>query len=114
MIAILGLAAQLFVTVPSDNPPPSPRVKAIGVTHASDPSAVAVKRTGADTFDAFSLRCTHEGCPVDIVGGGQSFDCPCHDSHLGNDGSVTQGPAELPLTRLTTSYEPATDRLTIS
>lgn len=77
----------------------------------------AAKRTGAATFDAFSMRCTHQGCVIDIVSG-QSFDCPCHRSRFANDGSVINGPntgeSIGPLVKLTTSYDPATDQLTIS
>jgi cytochrome b6-f complex iron-sulfur subunit len=92
---------------------PAPFHTLVRVTAADSGSAVAVKRTAADTFVAMSMRCTHEGCPVDIVGGGQSFDCPCHDSHFSNDGVVTQGPAVLPLEVISTSYDPGTGRLTI-
>ena len=76
----------------------------------------AAKRTGTDTFDAFSMACTHAGCLVDIVSG-QTFHCPCHDSRFANDGSVINGPNTgehiNPLQKLPTSYDPATDELTI-
>ena len=72
----------------------------------------AAKRTGPTTFDAFSRQCTHAGCQVNVTNGAQ-FDCPCHDSRFGNDGSVVRGPATTPLPRLNTSYDPATDQLTI-
>ena len=76
-------------------------------------SFYAVKRTGADTFDAFSMACTHEGCLLDITNG-QQFDCPCHFSRFSNDGAVLQGPATRPLQKLATSYNPATDTLTVN
>jgi Rieske Fe-S protein len=72
----------------------------------------AAKRVGAATFAAYSLRCTHEGTEVSIVGG-TSFRCPTHDSRFDNDGQVTQGPAPRRLTVLATSYDAATDTLTI-
>ena len=79
-------------------------------------SFIAAKRTGTDTFDAFSMACTHAGCLVDIVSG-QTFHCPCHDSRFANDGSVINGPNTgeriNPLQKLPTSYDPATDELTI-
>lgn len=74
---------------------------------------IAVKRTGATSFDAFLMRCTHEGCPVDIVGG-QRFDCGCHGSRFNSDGNVINGPASQPLDKLTTSYDSSTDQLTIT
>jgi Rieske Fe-S protein len=73
----------------------------------------AAKRTGVDTFDAFSMVCTHEGCLTQIRNG-ERFECPCHFSRFAADGSVINGPAELPLFNLATSYDPDTDVLTIN
>ncbi|MEX2152960.1 MAG: ubiquinol-cytochrome c reductase iron-sulfur subunit [Gemmatimonadaceae bacterium] len=75
--------------------------------------AVAVKRLDASSFEAFSMVCTHQGCLVGITNG-QQFDCPCHFSRFNSDGAVVRGPATQPLPNLTTSYDPATDQLTIS
>ena len=75
-------------------------------------SIITGKRTGPDTFDAFDMRCTHQRCGVNIVNG-QTFQCPCHFSRFANDGSVIQGPATQPLAKLLTSYDSATDTLTI-
>ena len=72
-----------------------------------------MKRTGVDTFDAFSMACTHEGCLVDITNG-QQFDCPCHGSRFDSDGLVLRDPATRPLQKLATSYIQATDTLTIN
>ena len=73
--------------------------------------ARAVKRTGASTFVAFSRACTHEGFPVDLQGTG--FFCNNHGSQFDNNGNVTVGPATRNLTQLATSYDPATDVLSI-
>lgn len=75
--------------------------------------AIAVKRVNASAFQAFSMICTHEGCLVGITNS-QQFDCPCHQSRFANDGAVLRGPATRPLPQFTTSYDPATDQLTIS
>lgn len=75
-------------------------------------SFVAAKRTGDATFDAFSMACTHEGFLVGITNG-QRFDCPVHGSRFDNNGAVLVGPAARPLQKLPTSYDPATDQLTI-
>ena len=77
----------------------------VGDTHAA-------KRTGATTFDAYSMRCTHAGCITNIIA--QQFNCPCHGSLFANDGSVIQGPASSSLPKLSTSYNPGTDTLTIN
>lgn len=49
----------------------------------------------ATTWVAFSAICTHQGCPVQWVGGG--FECPCHGATYNADGQVTGGPAPAPL-----------------
>jgi Rieske Fe-S protein len=76
-------------------------------------SFFAAKRTGAATFDAFSMACTHEGCLINVTAG-LRFDCPCHGSRFDNNGQVVQGPAAVPLQKLPTSYNPTTDELTIN
>ena len=71
----------------------------------------AAKRTGATAFAAFSRLCTHEGTPVDLSGSG--FICFNHGSEFDNNGQVTLGPATQPLPTLPTSYDLASDTLTI-
>jgi nitrite reductase/ring-hydroxylating ferredoxin subunit len=74
---------------------------------------VAKRLTDTPTFEAFSRRCTHAGCQVKVVGGA-SFACDCHGSEFSNTGAVTNGPATDPLEKRPTSYDPATDQLTIT
>ncbi|MEU0965992.1 Rieske 2Fe-2S domain-containing protein [Streptomyces sp. NPDC005917] len=50
------------------------------------------------TFTAFDAACTHQGCPVSFVGPG--FHCPCHSSTFDQNGQVTGGPANAPLTKI--------------
>lgn len=91
-----------------------PELATIGVLVRVGPDRmVAVKRTASSTFDAFDMRCTHEGCLVDIQNA-ERFVCPCHQSRFANDGSVLNGPANRPLDRLTATYNPGTDQLSIS
>lgn len=71
----------------------------------------AAKRTGPSTFAAYSRSCTHEGTRINLSGTG--FLCPNHGARFDNDGNVTLGPANRALTKLATSYDPATDILTI-
>ena len=70
-----------------------------------------VKRTGASSFYAMTSVCTHQQCDTNIVG--NHLECPCHDSRFDSDGHVTQGPASSNLDLYATSYDPATDTLTI-
>ena len=74
--------------------------------------SIGVKRTGPDTFEAFSLLCTHQGCLVGITSNTQ-LDCPCHFSRFDGSGAVLRGPATDPLPRYATSYNASTDILTI-
>lgn len=71
----------------------------------------AVKRTGATTFAAYSMICTHQGCLTVLQS--NAFYCPCHGASFNNSGQVTRGPANQPLTQYSTSYDPTTDLLTI-
>lgn len=58
---------------------------------------VVVTQPSAGTFKAFSAVCTHQGCTVNSVSGGNII-CPCHGSEFSaTDGSVTNGPAKRPL-----------------
>ncbi len=56
-----------------------------------------VARTDANTVVALSAVCTHAACDVDFAAGAGDFQCPCHGSIFGLDGTVTKGPATRPL-----------------
>lgn len=49
---------------------------------------------------AFSTVCPHLGCAVDYNADVQKFECPCHDSAFGLDGSHEAGPSPRPLDAL--------------
>jgi Rieske Fe-S protein len=72
---------------------------------------IAVKKTGTNTFAAYNMICTHEGCPTLIRS--NRFDCDCHGSRFDNSGHVIVGPADRDLGSIATSYDPVTDTLTI-
>jgi Rieske Fe-S protein len=58
---------------------------------------VVVTQPTAGEFKAFSATCTHQGCKVNKVEGGQIV-CPCHGSKFAvADGAVIAGPAKRPL-----------------
>lgn len=80
--------------------------------------AVAVERAAvrqdASSFLALSTICTHQGCDADIDGARNEVACPCHGSRFDNQGNVVNGPAQSPLLQLQTSYNAATDELTIT
>lgn len=111
------------VTGPFANPPAGPvslvvgdfpGLATVGFLVKVPQQPIAVKRTGPATFEALSMICTHQGCQTVIRQNGSRFECDCHGSRFDADGSVVAGPAESPLPKYVTSYDPATDTLTIS
>ncbi|MEV7047084.1 FAD-dependent oxidoreductase [Streptomyces anulatus] len=60
----------------------------------------AVYRHHDGTLRAVSARCTHLGCLVSFNDAEATWECPCHGSRFGTDGTVLQGPATRPLDRL--------------
>jgi menaquinol-cytochrome c reductase iron-sulfur subunit len=61
-------------------------------------SAWVVERDGQ--LHAFSTVCPHLGCSVDYNAETSKFECPCHDSAFGLDGSHEAGPSPRPLDAL--------------
>jgi glycine/D-amino acid oxidase-like deaminating enzyme/nitrite reductase/ring-hydroxylating ferredoxin subunit len=59
----------------------------------------AVYRDAAGVVHAVSARCTHLGCIVAFNDAETAWECPCHGSRFGIDGSVMQGPANRGLDR---------------
>lgn len=60
-------------------------------------SAVFIRRLSPETVTAFSIYCTHTGCPVRWVEGARQFLCPCHGGAFHEDGRVAAGPPPRPL-----------------
>jgi Rieske Fe-S protein len=57
---------------------------------------VVVVQPTKGEFKAFSAICTHQGCTVDTIQGGQII-CPCHGSHFSiKNGANTAGPLGSP------------------
>ncbi|MFI4876848.1 MAG: ubiquinol-cytochrome c reductase iron-sulfur subunit [Blastopirellula sp. JB062] len=54
--------------------------------------AVYVRRTAEETFQIFSINCTHLGCPVNWLADAGLFMCPCHGGVYYEDGSHASGP----------------------
>jgi menaquinol-cytochrome c reductase iron-sulfur subunit len=55
-------------------------------------TAAWLRRDDAERFTAFTVHCTHLGCPVRWVAGAQLFLCPCHGGVYYADGTVSAGP----------------------
>jgi Rieske Fe-S protein len=58
---------------------------------------LAVYRDDGGELRALSPTCTHLGCVVEFNDAERSWDCPCHGSRFGTDGTVIRGPARKPL-----------------
>jgi nitrate reductase gamma subunit len=61
-------------------------------------TAAWLRRVAEDQFLAFSINCTHLGCPVRWLPDADLFMCPCHGGVFYSDGTVASGPPPKPLT----------------
>lgn len=61
--------------------------------------AAWLRRDDGESFTAFTINCSHLGCPVRWVAGPKLFMCPCHGGVYYQDGSVAAGPPPRPLDR---------------
>jgi nitrite reductase/ring-hydroxylating ferredoxin subunit len=60
-----------------------------------------IVRTGADSYVAYSQKCTHLSCAVYYAQAHNRLECPCHEGYFSiTDGSVLQGPPTRPLPRV--------------
>ena len=58
-----------------------------------------LRRDGEREFVAFSMNCTHLGCPVRWEAQAELFMCPCHGGVYYGNGTVASGPPPKPLPR---------------
>ncbi len=58
-----------------------------------------LRRESESEFIAFSVDCTHLGCPVRWLPDASLFMCPCHGGVYYEDGTVAGGPPPKPLPR---------------
>ncbi len=79
------------VNVPIQDPSP---LAWAGITSKS---AAWLRRAGAEEFIAFSVNCTHLGCPVRWLPDAELFMCPCHGGVYYKNGAVAAGPPPRPL-----------------
>ncbi len=62
-------------------------------------TAAWLRRVSEQEFVAFSMYCTHLGCPVRWLQDADLFMCPCHGGVYYSDGRVASGPPPRPLFR---------------
>jgi nitrite reductase/ring-hydroxylating ferredoxin subunit len=74
-------------------------VKMFTYPTAQDPCILV--RTSADTYAAYSQKCTHLSCAVYYAREQRRLECPCHQGFFSiADGSVLQGPPQRALPRV--------------
>ena len=74
-------------------------VKTFAYPTKSDPCILI--RTGADTWAAYSQKCTHLSCAVYYAHQENRLECPCHQGFFSiADGAVLQGPPQRALPRV--------------
>ena len=60
-------------------------------------TAVWLRRDNQSSFTAYSVVCTHLGCPVRWISDAELFMCPCHGGVYYKNGDVAAGPPPDPL-----------------
>jgi len=73
---------------------------------------IALVNEGNNKYTALSLICTHQGATVQWTG--QIFICPNHGAEFASDGHWIGGQPTSSLVSYPTSYDAATDTVTIS
>ncbi len=74
-------------------------VKMFAYPTADDPCILV--RSSADSYTAFSQKCTHLSCAVYYEREQNRLACPCHQGFFSAaDGAVLQGPPQRPLPRV--------------
>ena len=56
---------------------------------------ICVHRIEEENYIASLLKCTHQGCELNVGGG--IYSCPCHGSEFSISGRVLEGPADQDL-----------------
>ena len=75
--------------------PPGTRALIAGI--AGEPTYLTVRADGSLDPVGIVDNCTHLGCTFPWNGIDGQFQCPCHGSRFGPDGTVQRGPADRPL-----------------
>lgn len=56
---------------------------------------ICLYKTNENSYTASLLKCTHNGCELNVGGG--IYSCPCHGSEFSTTGKVLEGPADRDL-----------------
>ncbi len=72
-----------------------------------------VVRRSRGVFITVDIKCTHKGCDVGYDAENSCFLCPCHESRFELDGTLKNGPAEIPIGSYKTLYNDEAQEVTI-
>jgi len=125
MRAAAALAAVALAACSSDLTSPSsvtsttlklsdyPALSTVGgvATVTVDGVPLAIVRTTATTFAAFSRICPHQGATIDVTSGG--FQCPRHGATFNKSGQWIGGQSTSNLTSYPVSYDASAGTLTV-
>jgi len=62
------------------------------ISNTNDGFPICLQKLDKDKYIASLMKCTHQGCELNIGGG--IYTCPCHGSEFSITGKVLEGPAE--------------------
>ena len=106
-IPLLGTLVAMLRRVRAQGRPLPVAIPADAAIGLSVIGSAVVDRSASGMVRAYSARCTHLGCLIDRVSGGEVV-CPCHGSRFRADGTVSSGPATRALRPLRVEGDQAT------
>ena len=65
-------------------------------------NGIIIARVDANTYDAVSKACTHQGYTIAYQSGNKEFHCSAHGSNFDVNGKVVNGPASIALVKYNT------------
>lgn len=71
-------------------------------------------RLTSTMFVTLSAICTHQSCVVQFSSTAKDLVCPCHGARFATSGAVTMGPAAVALTTYTTTYDAASETVSVA
>ena len=85
-----------------------------GARSINIPDKIIIIRTSATAFSVLSRICTHNNCTISYQPASMALACPCHGSRFSIGGAVTTGPAIRALKSYASTFDEATQVLTIT
>jgi|WetSurMetagenome_2_1015567.scaffolds.fasta_scaffold70828_1 cytochrome b6-f complex iron-sulfur subunit len=102
--AIQGTLSNGNIVLNIDSSSPLAKTGSVVVVNYNSGS-ILVDHPSANTFNALTSICTHQGCTINgFDSGSNQFVCPCHGSRFTVDGRVAQGPAASSLKKYQTQF----------